>query len=203
MSNRLFPDDILFSQRLLSCCGLYSGGLNGKWDKATDDADQAYLAKCDAIAAAHGGPLDARSEGNIRTLLTEVQPFARESLRKIRAAGLDARIISGTRTYPEQHALFLKRPRVTKADAGQSWHNFGRAWDVGIFKAGKYLADGPEYAQAASHGKIPGVEWGGDWKSFKDKPHYQVIGDFKTLDAVRKSFESGGRCGGGVPLLFS
>lgn len=193
MSNPLFPDDILFSQRLLSCCGLYSGGLTGKWDKATDDADHAYHAKCDAIAAAHGGPLDARSETNIRTLLTDVQPIARESLRKIRASGLDARIISGTRTYAEQHALFLKRPRVTKADKGQSWHNFGRAWDIGIFKAGKYLTDGPEYTQAAKLGKIPGVEWGGDWKSFKDMPHYQVIGDFKTLAAVRKNFENGGR----------
>lgn len=192
MSNRLFRDDVLFSQRLLSCCGLYSGKLNGSWDAATDAADLAFQARCDEIAA-EKGTFHPRSEANIRTLLIEVQPFARESLRRIRAAGLDARIISGTRTYAEQHALFLKRPRVTKADAGESWHNFGRAWDIGIFKAGKYLTDGPEYAEAATHGKIAGVQWGGDWKSFKDRPHYQVIGDFGTLAAVRSNFESGGR----------
>ena len=198
MSNRLFSDDVLFEQRLLSCCGLYGGKLDGKWGPITDAADVAFHAKCDTIAA-QTGTFDARTEKNIRTLMTEVQALCRASLARIRASGLDARVISGTRTYAEQNALYRQGRfgnsglRVTNAKAGQSWHNFGRAWDIGIFENGKYLTDGPEYAQAAPFGKIPGVQWGGDWKSFKDKPHYQVVGDFATLSAVRGDFESGGR----------
>jgi peptidoglycan L-alanyl-D-glutamate endopeptidase CwlK len=198
MSDRLFPDDVLFSQRILSCCHLYTGPLNGSWDAVTDAADQEFYRRCDQIAG-DVAKFDSRSERNIRTLIIEVQPLCRESLRKIRAAGLDARVISGTRTYAEQTALYRQGRYgnagniVTNAKAGQSWHNFGRAWDIGIFKNGAYVADGPEYAQAATHGKISKVEWGGDWTTFKDKPHYQVIGQFGTLTAVRNDFERGGR----------
>jgi peptidoglycan L-alanyl-D-glutamate endopeptidase CwlK len=198
MSNRLFPDDVLFAQRLLSCCGLYEDTLDGDWGQHTDDADKAFHQQCDQIAA-NVATFDTRTEANIRTLLTPVQPLCRESLRRIRNSGLDARVISGTRTYAEQTVLYRQGrfgnpgPRVTNAKAGQSWHNFGRAWDVGIFRNGAYLKDGPEYARAATVGKIPGVQWGGDWATFKDKPHYQVIGDFGTLAAVRADFEKGGR----------
>jgi peptidoglycan LD-endopeptidase CwlK len=198
LSQRLFSDDILFAQRLLSCCGLYRGALDGKWGPVTDSADQAFYGQCDRIAA-ETAVFDARSEANIRTLMLEVQALCRESLGRIRASGLDARVISGTRTYAEQTAIYRRGrfgnpgPVISNAKAGQSWHNFGRAWDIGIFKNGKYLADGPEYTEASIPGKIPGVEWGGDWRSLKDKPHYQVVGDFSTLAAVRNNFERGGR----------
>jgi len=51
---------------------------------------------------------------------------------------LTYRIISGTRTYEQQNQLFKKRPKVTNARGGQSNHNFGIAWDVGLFEEGKY-----------------------------------------------------------------
>jgi hypothetical protein len=44
MSARLFSDDILFYQRILSVAGLYSGRLDGKWSAAVDAADQAFSA---------------------------------------------------------------------------------------------------------------------------------------------------------------
>lgn len=34
------------------------------------------------------------------------------------------------RTFAEQDALFLKKPKVTNAKAGQSYHNYGLAFDV-------------------------------------------------------------------------
>lgn len=36
------------------------------------------------------------------------------------------------RTPKEQHEIFLKRPKVTKADAWQSIHNYGLAFDIVI-----------------------------------------------------------------------
>ena len=150
-------------------------------------------------SAAQVQQFDERTERNIRTLRLDAQELCRKSLAKIRSGGLDARIISGTRTYAQQSALYAqgrngnKGPKVTNAKAGQSWHNFGLAWDVGIFKGGAYLADGPEYDKAGSLGKIPGVEWGGDWHSIVDKPHFQAPFGVTSVADARKAFESGGR----------
>jgi peptidoglycan L-alanyl-D-glutamate endopeptidase CwlK len=198
MSGGLSPDYILFRQRLLSCSGVYTYQLDGLWGQHTDEADAAFNVRCGEIARSDG-EFDPRSERNIRSLRLDAQPFARRSLAAVRAAGLDARVISGTRTYPEQAALFRQGrngnpgPRVTNARAGESWHNFGLAWDIGIFRGGDYLTDGPQYDEAAKYGRIAGVEWGGDWKSFKDKPHYQTpFGAGKIADA-RSIFERGNR----------
>jgi peptidoglycan L-alanyl-D-glutamate endopeptidase CwlK len=199
MSAHLFPNDVLFLQRMLSCCGLYSDTLDGDWGPNTEKAERDFAAECDRIASKYGS-FDQRSEANIRTLQTEVQELCRQSIGRIRAAGFKVRVISGTRTYAEQTAIYRQgrfgNPGriVSNAKAGQSWHNFGRAWDIGLFdSAGNYLTSGPKYREAATAGKIAGVEWGGDWVSFKDEPHYQVTGDLKTLSAMRSNFERGGR----------
>ena len=54
MSSRLFIDDILFYQRLLSVAGIYSGRRDGRWSAAVDAADQAFVAEFDRIAAQLG-----------------------------------------------------------------------------------------------------------------------------------------------------
>ena len=92
MSDRLFSGDVLFLQRLLSCCGLYTDTLDGDYGKHTSDAEHAFDERCRAIALSEGG-VDGRSEANIRSLQLVAQPLARRSLRALHAAGLDARII--------------------------------------------------------------------------------------------------------------
>jgi peptidoglycan L-alanyl-D-glutamate endopeptidase CwlK len=80
---------------------------------------------------------------------------------------------------------------VTNARPGQSLHNFGIAIDVGLFDGGRYLPDSPLYDKAGKIGSsIEGLEWGGDWHSFKDKPHYQVATGL-SLSEVRAAFEAG------------
>jgi peptidoglycan LD-endopeptidase CwlK len=202
MSHRLFPDDVLFLQRLLSCCGLYHHRLDGDYGPRTDAAEAEFEHRCEAIAEAEGR-FDARSEGNIRSLQLDAQELARSSLaairRRLAGDGMDARIISGTRTYAEQNALYRQgrggNPgnRVTNARGGQSWHNFGLAWDIGIFDGGAYVTKGGPYAQVSSAGKVAGVEWGGDWPGFPDPPHYQKVPPGQKISAARTVFESGGR----------
>lgn len=93
--------------------------------------------------------------------------------------GVDVRIISGLRTYAEQDALYAKGrtapgPKVTNARAGFSNHNFGTAWDIGLFEGKKYLTDSPLYKEIGEISRSLGLKWGGDFKSFKDYPHYEV-----------------------------
>jgi len=86
------------------------------------------------------------------------------------------RITQALRTFAEQDALYAKGRTVpgsivTKAKGGDSYHNYGLAFDVAIVENG-----GVSYnitPEIAAIGARYGLEWGGNWTSFKDKPHFQ------------------------------
>jgi peptidoglycan L-alanyl-D-glutamate endopeptidase CwlK len=195
MSGRLFEDDVVFLQRLLKSSGFYKKKIDGIWGKGTDEAVAAFEARFREIRDA-SGELDLRSEGHIQTLHPRAQEAARVFVRKVLDAGITIRIISGTRTYAEQNALFRigrfgdTRAKVTNSRGGQSNHNFGIAWDIGVFKDGKYLPESTLYTTAAGKGLFEGLEWGGNWVTFKDRPHYQVATGL-SITEVRERFEKG------------
>lgn len=123
--------------------------------------------------------VDQRSETNIATLLPEVQPIARALVQKAAAAGIQIKVISGHRTYAEQDALYAKGrsapgQRVTNVRGGFSNHNFGIAFDTGVFAGSRYLADSPKYKAVGVLGMDLGLEWGGNWTSIVDQPHFQL-----------------------------
>lgn len=117
----------------------------------------------------------------IATLSSRLQPIAREFVKRAREAGFPVVISSGTRTMKEQAALYAQGRTapgqvVTKAQAGDSAHNFGLAFDFAFGNSiGRptWPEDGP-WAKVAAIGKQLGLEWGGDWTSFKDRPHLEV-----------------------------
>ena len=122
---------------------------------------------------------DERSERNIATLLPQVQPLARALIESAAAIGIAIKIISGTRTYEEQNALYeqgrSKAGRiVTNARGGYSNHNFGIAFDIGVFEGGRYLDESPAYKAVGAIGMKLGLEWGGNWKTIQDEPHFQL-----------------------------
>lgn len=121
---------------------------------------------------------DERSERNIATLEPVTAKLAREHLRRLASEGLNFKVTSGTRTFAEQNALFAKGrtqggSKVTNARAGQSWHNYGVAYDITLFSGKNPIWDSPKYDRAGEVGRELGLEWGGDWKRFKDRPHFQ------------------------------
>jgi peptidoglycan L-alanyl-D-glutamate endopeptidase CwlK len=198
MSYQLLKADVLFYQRLLKAAGFYKKKLDGVWGSGTDAADAQFLEQSQAIAAQFGS-FDSRSESNIITLLPKAQALARQFLTLLMATGKDIRIISGTRTYSEQNAIYRqgrygnKQPKVTNARGGQSNHNFGLAWDIGIFEGGKYITANGKYIALSSLvlPQLPGLEWGGNWQSFKDYPHYQLKAVSDSVTQIRNLFEKG------------
>lgn len=123
--------------------------------------------------------VDERSESNIVTLLPEVQPVARALVQKAAANGVTIKVISGTRTYAEQDALYAKGrtepgDKVTNARGGYSNHNFGIAFDIGVFSGNKYQGESPKYKAVGLLGMDLGLEWGGNWTSIVDQPHFQL-----------------------------
>ncbi|HEV2706161.1 MAG TPA: M15 family metallopeptidase [Pyrinomonadaceae bacterium] len=201
MSTALFSDDVIFLQRLLKSAGLYTDIIDGDWGPNTDAAVTAFETRSAQIAGSIG-TFDPRTERNIQTLHLRAQEAARRFMNAVDGElgnNITVRIISGTRTYAEQNELFRKGrfgnppPRVTNARGGQSNHNFGIAWDIGIFRAGAYLPDSPLYdtaAQIAMAAGIIGLEWGGNWTSFRDRPHYQMATNL-SITEVRDRFEDG------------
>lgn len=105
--------------------------------------------------------------------------------RAIVISEVDFGVIDGARTLAEQQRMIdtgassLKKPEssrhVVSAESG-----YCHAVDVMAYLDGKGRWDWPLYdkiavafKQASKELKIP-IEWGGDWKSFKDGPHYQL-----------------------------
>lgn len=106
-------------------------------------------------------------------------------------------VVQDYRTYAQQNALFAKGRTapggiVTNAKGGQSNHNFALAVDVfPLWEDGKLHMDNKSNAKnikilkkVAPVGKGIGLEWGGDWKSFTDNPHFQLKTG-KTMSQLR------------------
>lgn len=129
--------------------------------------------------------------------LSKLEPFLQEAEAAMAKEGVTIEVISGLRSWAAQAALYAQgrtKPGriVTKARPGSSWHNYGLAIDLGLFKGGKYLdSANPAYADKlyAIIGKIAakhGVEWAGTWKSFQETPHFQVTFGMSIAQARTK-----------------
>lgn len=83
---------------------------------------------------------------------------------------------------------------ITNAKKGQSNHNFAITWDIEIFdKFGNYLSSDNAYQPFAAIALpfIDTLEWGVNWISFKDYPHYQLKPVTEDVGLIRGLFESG------------
>lgn len=197
----VFKRDPLFFQRLAKSNGLYAGNLDGSWGPLTQGAADAWD-KLSAATAKTYGTFDARTEENIASLIPKAQRAARQFLIACKPFSYTVKILSGGRTYAEQDAIYAQgrtKPgnRVTNAPAGSSNHNFGIAFDVGIFDGKKYF-EGKTNAETQAYLALrkltkPAVlelDWGGDWRTSKDYPHYELHTGM-SIKQVRAALESG------------
>ena len=123
--------------------------------------------------------VDARSEKVIATLQPQVRPYARALVKKAASIGITIKVISGLRTYDEQNKLYAQGrtkpgPIVTNARGGFSNHNFGIAFDIGVFDGARYVPESPRYKAVGALGVELGLEWGGNWRTIQDEPHFQL-----------------------------
>lgn len=185
--------DLLYWQRLLRLAGYYDGAIDGIPGSLTQFGAERWAADA-ARCKLETGMFDERTERNLSTLLPEAQKAARQWFQiarlEARNRGYEVKIICGTRTYAEQNALCKQRPKVTNACGGQSWHNFGLAWDFGIFQGRKYFGDHPLYSLLGNlYKQVDSLDWGGTWKSFVDLPHLQLK-KFRSIKEARQCFET-------------
>jgi len=96
--------------------------------------------------------------------------------RAAKLTPIDFIITEGLRTIERQKQLVAKGASRTM----KSRHITGHAIDLAAVLDGEVRWDWPLYARladamktAADELQIP-IEWGGDWRSFKDGPHFQL-----------------------------
>jgi peptidoglycan L-alanyl-D-glutamate endopeptidase CwlK len=113
------------------------------------------------------------------TLATAIQTL----LEILAQNGMQVEVVQGLRTFAEQDGLFAQGrskpgPVVTRARGGQSNHNYGLAVDLVPFNNGQPNWNAPlgVWTTIGSEAEKLGLEWGGDWKKFVDKPHVQLPG---------------------------
>lgn len=113
-----------------------------------------------------------------------VKESAIEMIKQAYKEGIFVQITSGYRSFAEQNKLYAKGRTasgniVTKAKAGQSNHNYGLAIDYVLLSTDGKKAIwtvNEKWRRVAQIGKSLGFSWGGDWKSFKDYPHLEMMG---------------------------
>jgi len=124
--------------------------------------------------------------------LPAVQKKAEELVAVMHKMGFDIVVNQGYRSITEQNYLYAKGrtapgPVVTNAKGGQSFHNYGVAVDIVFLKNGhpSWSEEHP-WARLGREGKKLGFEWGGDWVSFVDRPHFQLTGGYSLEDFQNK-----------------
>ena len=146
--------------------------------------------------------------------IKEAHPILRDRLKKdylycnnkLLGRGVRLRFAWVFRTPEEQRALYDKKPKVTNAKEWQSIHNYGLAFDIvllydndgdGRFEEASWdmTRDGDfdgiaDWVEVIKLFKSRGYEWGGNWNSIRDYPHFQqTFGyDWRYL---KKEYEKG------------
>ena len=96
--------------------------------------------------------------------------------RAIEITEVDFTVLEGMRTVARQRQLMASGATRTM----NSRHLTGHAVDLGAWVGGEVRWDWPLYHKIAAAMKQAAreldqpIEWGGDWRSFKDGPHWQL-----------------------------
>lgn len=120
----------------------------------------------------------------IDDLHPRVASKCREFVAQCKVAGIDVIITSTYRDAESQDALYaLGRTtpgkKVTNVEGGHSFHQYRVAFDFVPTFQGRAIWDDPTlWNRCGNIAEHLGLEWGGAWKSFPDRPHCQDTGGY-------------------------
>lgn len=140
--------------------------------------------------------MDQRSLAALGTLHPKFKPIALAAWTEAQAAmpaNVKIIVVQGLRTFAESDALYAQGRTapgaiVTKAGAGQSYHNYGLAFDFAMITNGKDdNSVGPNWLKVVSIMESHGMYWGGHFpEGFHDDPHFENRYGFNWRDLLAK-----------------
>ena len=114
-----------------------------------------------------------RSKAKLKTVDIRLQNLMNMAIKE---SPYDFSITEGIRTLKRQKELVAQG----KSKTLKSYHLKGKAVDIAVRVDGKVTWDFKYYKEVAEHIKETArklgyiITWGGDWKTFKDGPHFQI-----------------------------
>jgi peptidoglycan L-alanyl-D-glutamate endopeptidase CwlK len=158
-------------------------------------------------------------EITVKRILEGAHPLVRESMLQVYFAcrwelrgKAVLRFSHVLRSFKEQQKLYEQGrvtpgKIVTTAKAGDSWHNYGFAFDIvllvdkdsnGSYESASWNStvdfdgDGKaDWMEVVEIAKALGWTWGGDWTRFVDRPHFQKVPDGLTIQEAKKLYTQG------------
>lgn len=121
---------------------------------------------------------DQVTNNRIALLHPLLRPTASEFINRVeQRLGIRLRVTRSLCSFAEQDAIYAQgrtKPGkiVTNARGGDSFHNYGLAFDVVEIVNGTANWN-TRWKEIAEIGLQLGLEWGGNFKSLSDKPHFQ------------------------------
>ena len=123
-------------------------------------------------------------------------------ISNLKKDNVNVEISLATRTYEEQDRLYSKGRNekgeiideskvVTYAKGGQSYHNFGLAFDVEVYNENgtkNWNKQSEAWQKVINEGKKQGFVAGAEWNDFPDLPHFEnSFGKYSKCSSIQHS----------------
>jgi len=124
----------------------------------------------------------------LEDLHPKVAEMCKTFIQKGKEQGIDILITSTYRDNESQNALYAQGrtapgKKVTNAKGGQSFHNWRVAFDFVPLVNGKAQWNNLTlFKKCGEIAKSQGLEWAGEWKSFKEYAHCQYTSGLSLKD---------------------
>ena len=134
-----------------------------------------------ALSSPRSGTWDPVTDRRIGELDPRFQPVATEFINTVESeTAIQLRVTAGYRSAADQDDLYaIGRTEpgniVTNARGGESLHNSGLAIDVVQMQNGRpnWTMSNSSWQSVGQIGERLGMQWGGRWTGFVDRPHFQ------------------------------
>jgi len=116
------------------------------------------------------------SSRSIEDLTPETQELYHKFAVIMKAKNIPYIVTCTFRSQSEQNALYEQgrtKPGQIVTWTRKSRHTDREAFDVAILKNGKISWNVDDYLEAGKIGRAVGLIWGGDFKTSKDRPHFE------------------------------
>jgi hypothetical protein len=124
----------------------------------------------------------SRDQRVLAGLMPELRGPAAQLVKLLASQGISIALVNGRRSMAEQEKLYQQGRTtegaiVTQVKPGGSKHNYGAAVDVAVLGSnGKpsWPEDDELWTKIGEAGESLGLRWGGRWKGFRDRPHFEL-----------------------------
>jgi peptidoglycan L-alanyl-D-glutamate endopeptidase CwlK len=201
---KVLTDNVKAVQRLLNARGYTAGSPDGWYGQKTTNAVLKFQ-KDNGLN--QDGTLTPRTRrklfnpypkdfyeykptsNSISSLSPHVGQLVQKFLDLTKANNLDVRIISAFRSWNDSDKLYAQGRTApgeiaSNARGGESYHNWGLAFDAAPFENGVISSDIEKFKAMGRLGQQAGLEWGGSFKDLVDYPHFQYTSGLSTADLL-------------------